>query len=123
MKWLILLILMACTTTIPPDNIAPPPIPLPPLPDLSENSAETIPEVKIEVTETDFYPNEIVLKQGEKIKLVITAHQNNLTFELPVFNIDEELERAEDLKMIVTPNKKGTFGMYSGKIEGKIIIQ
>ena len=109
-----LLILCACTTTIPSD-MHPPLITSPPLSDLHKTVVDNTTEIHIDAQQFDFLPNEITVTTGEKVRLVLTAQDVNHTFVLPAFGINEELAVGEDTSIEIWPNKTGTYDFYCDK--------
>ena len=116
MKYTLILFLLlgACTTTIPSDMHPPLITPLP-FPDLRQNSLDNITEIKIDVQQFDFLPNEITVPKGEKVRLVLTARDVNHTFTLPEFGIDKELNVGEDTRIELWPNETKTYIFYCDK--------
>lgn len=126
-KCIVFIILLgACTTTIPAD-MQPPPLTPPPLPNILESSYDDILEIRIDAQQFEFLPNEINLNKGERVRLIVTARDVNHTFTLPEFGIDEELEVGEDLRVELLPNKTGTYLFYCDKqghkMQGTLVVR
>lgn len=82
---------------------------------------------KIEVTKTDFFPKDIRVNKGDKVRLIVTAVDDDHTFVLNAFRINEELQRGEDVLIEFTADKVGAFSFVSDKpgdlAQGKLYVR
>ncbi len=74
-------------------------------------------EVKIEAKRYEFLPDEVIARQGNKVRLIITAQDVPHTFEMPSYNIKEDLPVGEDVVIEFVADKKGDFTFSCG-VEG-----
>ena len=138
----LLIILTACDKDIstqpqpvgiPEINIVPPQM-LPAAPQYEPPPTEpymavpqSAPVTKIEVTKTDFFPKEIRVNKGDKVRLQLTAVDADHTFVLNAFRINEELQRGEDVLIEFTADKTGAFSFITDKpgdlAQGKLYVR
>lgn len=78
-----------------------------------------------------FTPATITVKQGERVKLVITALDREHGFKLAAFHVDEKLKKGVPTTVEFTADKAGTFtfkcsvfcGLGHGRMKGKLIVE
>ena len=78
-----------------------------------------------------FDPAAINVKQGEKVRLVITATDCDHEFKLNAFDINQELKKGDPTIIEFTASKAGAFdftcGVYCGKghhrMKGKLVVE
>ncbi len=66
-------------------------------------------EVKLDAQENECLPSKIVARMGNKIRLIITAQDDDHTFEMMSFLIKEDLPKGEDVAIEFIANKQGDF--------------
>lgn len=74
-------------------------------------AAETLPkgpkEIGILAQKFDFTPDEIKLKRGETVTLVVTALDRVHGFKIPQLGIRTDVIPGEDARITITPDKVG----------------
>ncbi len=133
-----LLLLFACTTEVPVPQtqqtiekieIIPTTLPdkpqyePPPSAPAEKEAVEIIMQAKL----MEFLPNEIKVKKGDEVRLIITSQDVTHRFVMPGYDINKELERGEDVVIEFTADKEGTFAFYCDvpgheKMRGKLIV-
>src|SRR6516225_10396016 len=87
-------------------------------------------EIKMTAKKYEFDPNVITVKNGERVKLVITALDHDHGFKLEAFKIDERLKKGIPTTVEFTADKVGTFpfecshfcGIGHGKMKGRLVV-
>ena len=87
-------------------------------------------EIKMTAKKYEFDPNVITVKNGERVKLVITALDHDHGFKLEGFKIDQILKKGTPTTIEFTADKVGTFpfqcshfcGIGHGKMKGKLVV-
>ena len=87
-------------------------------------------ETKITAKKYEFDPNVITVKNGQRVKLVITALDHDHGFKLEAFKIDERLKKGTPTTIEFTADKVGTFpfecshfcGVGHGKMKGRLVV-
>ncbi len=88
-------------------------------------------EIKMTAKKYRFDPNEITVKKGQHVKLLITALDRDHGFKLEAFNINQKLKKGETETIEFTADKAGTFpfqcsefcGLGHGKMKGKLVVE
>lgn len=88
-------------------------------------------EIKVTAKKYEFSPNVIRVKQGDHVKLVVTALDRDHGFKLEAFDIDQRLKKGEPTTIEFTADRAGTFpfqcsdfcGMGHGKMKGKLVVE
>ena len=88
-------------------------------------------EIKMTVKKYEYSPSEIHVKQGEKVRLLITALDHKHGIELKDFNVKSDLEEKKETAVEFVASKTGTFefkcsvycGMGHGKVKGKLVVE
>ncbi len=88
-------------------------------------------EIKMTAKKYRFDPNEITVKKGQHLKLLITALDRDHGFKLEAFNINQKLKKGETETIEFTADKTGTFpfqcsefcGLGHGKMKGKLVVE
>ncbi len=88
-------------------------------------------EIKMTAKKYRFDPNEITVKKGQHVKLLITALDRDHGFKLEAFNINQKLKKGETETIEFTADKTGTFpfqcsefcGLGHGKMKGKLVVE
>jgi len=99
---------------------------------IAEQRDQTKVIITLQVTakKYEFNPKVIDVKQGEHIKLVITATDHDHGFECGEFHINQLLKKGQPATIEFTADKAGTFpfrcshfcGMGHLKMKGQIIV-
>ncbi len=87
-------------------------------------------EIKMTAKKYEFAPNVITVKNGERVKLVITALDHDHGFKLEAFKINERLKKGAPTTVEFTADKVGTFpfecshfcGVGHQKMKGKLVV-
>ena len=87
-------------------------------------------EAKMTAKKYEFEPNVITVKNGDRVKLVITALDHDHGFKLEAFKIDERLKKGVPTTIEFTADKVGTFpfecshfcGVGHGRMKGKLVV-
>jgi cytochrome c oxidase subunit II len=87
-------------------------------------------EIRVTAKKYEFSPKVINVKQGEHIKLIITATDHDHGFECGEFHINQLLKKGQPTTIEFTADKPGTFpfrcshfcGMGHLKMKGQIIV-
>lgn len=88
-------------------------------------------EIKITAKRFQYDPNVITVKKGQKVRLLITALDHNHGFQLPAYDINQEIYKGQTATIEFTADKAGTFpfkcSVYCGlghrKMKGKLIVE
>ncbi len=96
----------------------------------AQEDANTV-EIKMTAKKYRFDPNEITVKKGQHVKLLITALDRDHGFKLEAFNINQKLKKGETETIEFTADKAGTFpfqcsefcGLGHGKMKGKLVVE
>ena len=88
-------------------------------------------EIQMTAKKYEFTPNEITVKKGEHVKLVITALDRDHGFKLEAFGINQKLKKGEATTIEFTADRAGTFpfqcsefcGFGHGKMKGKLVVE
>jgi len=68
--------------------------------------------IKVEAFRYGFKPDPIVVKLGEKVKLIATSTDVPHGLAIAEFKINEDLVKGKDEEIDFTADKKGTFTVY-----------
>ena len=88
-------------------------------------------EVKVEAKRWAFDPSRIVVKKGEKVRLVVTSVDVKHGLGLEAFNINQDLPPQQPQTIEFTPDKAGEFefhctvfcGAGHGEMKGTLVVQ
>jgi len=88
-------------------------------------------EIRMTAKKYEFNPARIKVKQGEHVRLVITATDRDHGFKLEAFDIDRELKKGEAVTVEFTADKAGTFlfecsrfcGLGHKRMKGELVIE
>jgi cytochrome c oxidase subunit II len=88
-------------------------------------------EIEVTAKRYEFNPNEITVKKGEHVKLVITALDRDHGFKLEAFGIDQKLLKGAATTIEFTPDRAGTFpfqcsnycGMGHRRMKGTLTVE
>jgi cytochrome c oxidase subunit 2 len=104
----------------------------PPVSDqLSGQVADGVREVKVEAKQWAFTPDRIVVKKGEKVRLVVTSMDVEHGLGIEAFNINHKLPPHQPQTIEFTPDKAGEFefhctvycGAGHGGMKGTLVVQ
>jgi cytochrome c oxidase subunit II len=88
-------------------------------------------EFKMTAKKYKFDPAVITVKQGEKVRLIITALDRDHGFKLDEYGINQKLEKGHPTIIEFTADKPGTFvfrcsefcGLGHLKMKGKLVVE
>lgn len=88
-------------------------------------------EIQMTAKRYEFSPNEITVKKGEHVKLVITALDHDHGFKLDAFGINQKLPKGAATTIEFTPDRAGTFpfqcsnycGMGHRRMKGTLTVE
>jgi len=88
-------------------------------------------EIKMTAKKYEFNPSQIKVKQGDHVRLVITATDRDHGFKLEAFHIDQELKKGEAVTIEFTADKTGTFpfecskfcGLGHKRMKGALVVE
>jgi len=88
-------------------------------------------EIKMTAKKYEFNPSQIKVKQGEHVRLVITATDHDHGFKLEAFNINQELKKGEAVTVEFTAEKAGAFpfecskfcGLGHKRMKGELVVE
>lgn len=96
-------------------------------------AAQTAPvdEIKVTAKKYEFIPSVIKVKQGEHVRLIITAADHDHGFKLDAFQIDQLLKKGEATTVEFTADKTGTFpfacshfcGLGHKRMKGQLVVE
>ncbi|MBI5388896.1 cupredoxin domain-containing protein [Candidatus Woesearchaeota archaeon] len=94
-------------------------------------SSESVKKFQITAQNWEFVPNTIRVQQGDHVQLKIISRQGNHGFELPAFQIDEQLLENKEVVVNFDADTKGTFeffcdvpcGQGHSQMSGTIIVE
>ena len=88
-------------------------------------------EVKVSAKKYEYSPSEIRVKQGERVRLVITATDRKHGFEIKELGIKAELEKGKETVVEFTAEKAGTYpfncsnfcGFGHRRMRGTLVVE
>jgi cytochrome c oxidase subunit 2 len=88
-------------------------------------------EIAVTAKKYEFSPSEIRVREGENIKLSITALDRKHGFKIEAFEIDHELPKGEVVTIEFIADRAGTFpiacskfcGFGHGRMKGQLIVE
>lgn len=88
-------------------------------------------EVRMTAKKYTFTPDTITVRQGERVRLVITAIDREHGFELAGYHIDQKLPKGVPTTVEFTADKAGTFnfkcsvfcGLGHRHMRGKLVVE
>ena len=88
-------------------------------------------EIKISAKKYEYTPSEIHVKQGEHVRLLITATDRKHGFEIKALGIKTELEKAKETVVEFDAPQPGEYEMHCssfcgfghGGMKGKLIVE
>jgi cytochrome c oxidase subunit 2 len=87
--------------------------------------------IEVKAKKYEFDPAVIKVKQGDHVKLVITATDHVHGFKIAAYNINQRLEKGEPATVEFTADRAGTFpfecsvfcGMGHGHMKGQLVVE
>ena len=97
----------------------------------AQQAAPAVHEIKMTAKKYEFNPEEIRVKQGEKVRLLITATDRSHGFEVKDLGIKVRLEEGKETPVEFTADKPGEYkfncsvrcGWRHGSMTGKLIVE
>ena len=88
-------------------------------------------EIKVSAKKYEYAPSEIRVKQGERVRLLITATDRKHGFEIKELGIKTELEKGKETAVELTVGKPGTYqikcsvrcGFGHGGMRAQLIVE
>lgn len=88
-------------------------------------------EIAVTAKKYEFSPNEIRVRQGEAVRLLVTALDRKHGFKIKELDIDRELPKGEVVTIELQADRAGTFpiacskfcGLGHGKMKGQLIVE
>lgn len=88
-------------------------------------------EFKMTAKKYKFEPKVITVKQGEKVRLIVTALDRTHGFKLEEYGINQKLKKGDPATIEFTADKSGTFvfrcsefcGIGHLKMKGKLVVE
>ncbi len=88
-------------------------------------------EIQVTAKKYEFNPNVFTVKQGERVKLIITATDRDHGFKCGAFGINQKLKKGAPTTIEFTAEKPGTFSFkcsdFCGaghlKMKGKVVVE
>ncbi len=69
-------------------------------------------EVSVIAKQFTYYPDQIVVRKGQPLRLYLTSIDVTHGFALPDFKIDRQIKKGEITTIDFVPNKAGTFPFH-----------
>ena len=87
--------------------------------------------IQVSAKKYEFDPAVITVKQGDHVKLVITATDRDHGFKLSAYNIDQRLPKGVPTTVEFTADKPGSFpfecsvvcGLGHHRMKGKLVVE
>jgi len=97
----------------------------------SPPGASTAPVITMTAKKYEFDPAVITVKQGDRVKLVITATDREHGIKLAAYDINQKLEKGIPATIEFTADKAGTFpfecsvvcGLGHHHMKGKLVVE
>jgi heme/copper-type cytochrome/quinol oxidase subunit 2 len=96
-----------------------------------ENGVPQVREFKMTARKYRFDPKVITVKQGDTVRLIITALDHDHGFELKAYGINQKLNKGDPATIEFTASKAGTFtfhcsvfcGLGHRRMKGRLIVE
>lgn len=97
---------------------------------LAAQEAPAVHEIKMTAKKYEYSPSEIHVKQGERVRLLITATDRKHGFEIKELGVKTELPEGKETAVEFTAGKPGTYefhcsvrcGWRHGSMKGQLIV-
>jgi cytochrome c oxidase subunit 2 len=94
-------------------------------------ASKDVKEIRIAAKKYEYDPGVITVKQGEHVRLIITALDHDHGFKIDAYHIDELLKKGEQRTIEFTANESGTFpfqcshfcGLGHKGMKGELIVE
>ena len=101
------------------------------MPPLSGEVKDGVRVIAVTAKKYEYSPDPIGVKQGEKVRLKITASDTEHGFGVKEYKIDQDLPEGKEQIVEITADKAGTFtvkctvfcGLGHGSMKGRLIVQ
>jgi len=88
-------------------------------------------EIKVSAKKYEYTPSEIRVKQGERVRLLITAADRKHGFEIKELGIKTELEKGKEIAVELTIGQPGTYqikcsvrcGFGHGGMRAQLVVE
>jgi cytochrome c oxidase subunit 2 len=98
---------------------------------VAPQEAPPVREIKMTAKKYEFSPEEVRVKQGERVRLLITATDRDHGIEIKEFGIKVRLEEGKETPVEFTAGKPGEYefkcsvrcGWRHGSMKGKLIVE
>lgn len=88
-------------------------------------------EIQVTAKKYEFQPDVVNVKQGDHVKLVITARDHDHGFKLKAYNINRHLKKGVPTTIQFTADQAGTFpfecsvfcGLGHPHMKGKLVVE
>ena len=88
-------------------------------------------EIQMTAKKYEFNPKVITVKQGEHVRLIITALDRDHGFKLDAFDINQKLKKGDPATIEFTADQAGTFAFHCSefcgfghlKMKGKVVVE
>jgi len=98
---------------------------------LTAEQAPPVREIKMTAKKYEFNPAEVRVKQGERVRLLITATDRDHGIEIKELGIKVRLEEGKETSVEFTAEKPGEYefkcsvrcGWRHGSMKGKLIVE
>jgi cytochrome c oxidase subunit II len=95
------------------------------------HASKDVKEIMITAKKYEYDPGVITVKQGEHVRLIITALDHDHGFKIDAYHIDELLKKGEQRTIEFTANESGTFpfqcshfcGLGHKGMKGELIVE
>jgi cytochrome c oxidase subunit 2 len=97
----------------------------------AQETAPAAKEIQVSAVKYEFKPDVITVKQGDHVKLVITAEDHDHGFKLDAFHIEQKLPKGTPVTIEFTAEQAGTFpfqcsqfcGLGHKKMKGRLVVE
>jgi cytochrome c oxidase subunit II len=93
--------------------------------------AAQVHEIQMTAKKYEFSPDPVRVKEGERVRLIITATDRDHGFKLEAFNVEQKLKKGVPTTVEFTADKAGSFpfkcsvhcGFGHGGMKGTLIVE
>ena len=98
---------------------------------LAAQQAPPVREIKMTAKKYEYNPEEIRVKQGERVRLLVTATDRKHGFQIEALGLKTELPEGKETAVEFTADKSGTYefkcsvrcGWRHGSMKGRLIVE
>ena len=95
------------------------------------SAAKDLKEIRVTARKYEYDPGAITVRQGEHVRLIMTALDHDHGFKIDAYHIDELLKKGEQRTIEFTANEIGTFpfqcshfcGLGHKGMKGELIVE